>query len=213
MTKIIRTWFVKYKKWIFLAFFIILFLLLVEDLFREELYITDDYIYHHISKLISPSFTFFFKFITKLGSASVLIGIIIATFIIFKNKRIGLYMSINLVCIFILNQLLKFFFERPRPIDLMIIEESGYSFPSGHSMVSMAFYGFIIFLLWKYLKNNKLKWFYTILLIFLIVLIGISRIYLGVHYATDVIAGFYISIAYLIVFTTLISNRLKSTKK
>ena len=214
MIKKIGLWFKKYRKWIILAIFILLFLFVVEDLFEEELYISDDYIYHHISKLISNNFTNFFKVITNFGSASALIIICIGTLILFKNKKYGIFMSINLICIAILNQLLKFFFERPRPIDLMIIQETGYSFPSGHSMVSMAFYGFIIFLIWKYIKNKKLKWIYTIILGILIILIGISRIYLGVHYASDVIAGFYISIAYLIIFTTIIANKLnnKSTK-
>ena len=125
-------------------------------------------------------------------------------------------MTLNLTINFIFNQYLKLFFSRPRPVDLMIVEEKGYSFPSGHSMISMAFYGFIIFLIWKYLKNKKLKWLYTILLGILIVLVGTSRIYLGVHYASDVLAGFYFSIAYLIIYTTAISSKLntnKSTKK
>ena len=125
-------------------------------------------------------------------------------------------MTLNLTINFIFNQYMKIFFQRPRPMDLMIVEENGYSFPSGHSMVSMAFYGFIIFLIWKYLKSNKLKWLYTILLGILIVTIGTSRIYLGVHYASDVLAGFYFSIAYLIIYTTIITNKSntnKSTKK
>lgn len=176
----------------------------------------DDYIYHHISKLISNNFTTFFKFVTHFGDAPILIGICILSFILIKNKKIGMYMTLNLTINFIFNQYLKLFFSRPRPADLMIVEETGYSFPSGHSMVSMAFYGFIIFLIWKYIKNKKLKWIYTIFLGILIVTIGTSRIYLGVHYASDVLSGFYFSIAYLIIYTTIITNKLntnKSTKK
>ena len=94
----------------------------------------------------------------------------------------------------------------------MIIEESGYIFPSGHSMASMAFYGFIIFLVWKYVKTNK-KWIYTIVLSLLILLIGISRIYLGVHYASDVLAGFILTLAYLIIFTAIIDSKLEIETK
>lgn len=70
-------------------------------------------------------------------------------------------------------------------------------------MVSMAFYGYIIYLIYHKMKNPYLKYTVCFFLSMLIVLIGISRIYLGVHYASDVLAGFCVSIAYLIVFTTV----------
>lgn len=101
-----------------------------------------------------------------------------------------------------LNLVLKNIVERPRPIGYRLIDETGYSFPSGHSMISTAFYGLIIYLIWKNVRNTKLKYISCILLALLILLIGISRIYLGVHYASDVIGGFTISIAYLIIFTS-----------
>ena len=67
-------------------------------------------------------------------------------------------------------------------------------------MISMAFYGFLIYLIYKYIKNKYLKVFSICGMSLLIVMIGISRIYLGVHYTSDVIGGFLISISYLIVF-------------
>ncbi len=79
----------------------------------------------------------------------------------------------------ILNQLLKRLLQRPRPTEFRIIEENGYSFPSGHSMVSMAFYGYLIYLIYRFVKNKYLKWISIVLLSLLICLIGISRIYLG----------------------------------
>ena len=101
-----------------------------------------------------------------------------------------------------LNLMLKNIVERPRPIGYRLIDETGYSFPSGHSMISAAFYGLIIYFIWKNVKNKKLKYISCALLGLLIAFIGISRIYLGVHYASDVLGGFIISIAYLIIFTT-----------
>ena len=100
----------------------------------------------------------------------------------------------------ILNQLLKRLLQRPRPTEFRIIEETGYSFPSGHSMVSMAFYGYLIYLIYRFVKNKYLKWISIVLLSLLICLIGISRIYLGVHYTSDVLGGFLISISYLVIY-------------
>ena len=111
---------------------------------------------------------------------------------------------LNLAIATILNVLLKNILQRPRPIEYRIIDESGYSFPSGHSMISMAFYGFIIYLIYKYVKNKKVKYTSISILSILIFAIGISRIYLGVHYTSDVLAGFLIAISYLIVFTSMI---------
>ena len=79
-------------------------------------------------------------------------------------------------------------------------------------MVSMAFYGFLIILIYHNLPNRSLKWGLCIGLTFLILLIGVSRIYLGVHYASDVIGGFCLSISYLIVYTKMIGKKVKNEK-
>jgi membrane-associated phospholipid phosphatase len=89
-----------------------------------------------------------------------------------------------------------------------IIEETGYSFPSGHSMISMAFYGYIIYLIYKYVKNKYIKWISIVLLSILICSIGISRIYLGVHYTSDVLGGFLISVSYLVIYISSIKKLL-----
>lgn len=82
----------------------------------------------------------------------------------------------------------------------------GYSFPSGHSMVSMAFYGFLIYLIYNNIKNKYIKWILISSLSILIILIGISRIYLGVHYTSDVLAGFLLSISYLVIYTRIVKE-------
>lgn len=199
----------KRLKWIIFAILMVIFMFLVRSLFEDKLHGLDDFAYKYISMLHTDYLTTFFKFITNLSSALVLIALIIFTFVVFKNKRLGLFMSINLITIASLNQILKLIFARTRPTDLMMITETGYSFPSGHSMASMAFYGFIIFLIWKYIKNKKQKWIYTIILSILILLIGLSRIYLGVHYTSDVLAGFTLTLAYLIIFTSIIDSKLE----
>ena len=133
-------------------------------------------------------------------------------FITIKNKKTSLLIGINLVTITILNQLLKFVLQRPRPTEFKIINETGYSFPSGHSMISMAFYGFLIYLIYKNVKNKYLKTFLISFLSILIIMIGISRIYLGVHYTSDVCAGFLVSISYLVLYINF-ANKLVFEKE
>ncbi len=146
------------------------------------------------------------KFITNFGGAICLIIISILSLIIVKNKKIGVAINLNLAIQTVLNFVLKNILQRPRPIEYRIIDEVGYSFPSGHSMASMAFYGFIIYLIYKNVKNKYLKWFLITVLGILIASIGFSRIYLGVHYTSDVLAGFLLAIAYLMVYTSTIKK-------
>ena len=105
-----------------------------------------------------------------------------------------------------LNQFLKHIVQRPRPTEYRIIDERGYSFPSGHSMASAAFYGFLIYLIYKKVKSKKLKIGLIAFFTFLIPLIGCSRIYLGVHYTSDVLAGFFVSISYLFIYISIVDD-------
>jgi len=195
-------------KWIICFLCIILFLALAEDVFNNEIMNGDIIGYNLISKyLIKDTITPIMKVITFYGGAIFLVSLTILLFIIIKNKKIGILIGTNLVTITLLNQLFKFILQRPRPTEYRIINEVGYSFPSGHSMVSMAFYGLLIYFIYKYAKNKYIKWISIILLSLLIIMIGISRIYLGVHYTSDVIAGFLVSISYLIIYIK-ISNQI-----
>ena len=207
MKEKIKRFIVKNLKWIILFICLIGFLALAEDVFNKEIMNGDIIGYKFISTyLISDFATPIAKFITNFGGAIFLIGIAVILFIVIKNKKIGISIITNLGIITILNQLLKRILQRPRPEEFRIINESGYSFPSGHSMISMAFYGYLIYLIYKYVKNKYLKWFLIMILGILIVNIGISRIYLGVHYTSDVLAGFLISISYLIVYISIVNK-------
>ena len=105
----------------------------------------------------------------------------------------------------LLNNALKLSLLRERPT-WKLYNPVGYSYPSGHSMTSFAFYGLIIYLIIKYYKGKGRK-IIVGLLSLLILVIGISRIYLGVHYFTDVIGAYLFDIGYLIIFITLIENK------
>ncbi len=197
----------KNLKWVVLFICLVGFLALTEDVFNKEIMQGDIIGYKIISTfLISDFVTPIAKFITNFGGAIFLSIATIALLLLIKNKKIGLSIFSNIVIITILNQLLKRILRRPRPTEFRIVEETGYSFPSGHSMVSMAFYGYLIYLIYRYIKNKYIKWLLIVLLSILICLIGISRIYLGVHYTSDVLGGFLLSISYLVVYISLIKN-------
>lgn len=203
----IKEFAIKNLKWIILFICIIGFLLIAEDVFHKEIMNGDAIGYNFISTyLISDFATPVSKFITNFGGATCLIIIAVILFILIKNKKIGIVIISNLGIIAILNQLLKRILQRPRPEEFRIINESGYSFPSGHSMIGMAFYGFLIYLIYKNVKNKYLKWSLIIALGTLIISIGVSRIYLGVHYTSDVVAGFLIAISYLIIYISIVNK-------
>jgi undecaprenyl-diphosphatase len=161
----------------------------------------DTLVHSYILNIRNDNLTAILKIITNLAGASFLLASSTILLIFSKQKKISLLVLINLISAFLINEITKSIFTRTRPVGINLIDETGYSFPSGHSMVSAAFYGFLIYLIYKNVKNNYLKWGLIISLSLLIFLIGTSRIYLGVHYTSDVLAGFLIAISYLIIFT------------
>lgn len=204
----------KNYKWIIAFLCLIIVIMMLEDIFENEQLTLDILVYRLvILNLRSEPLTVIMKVITNLSSAYVLIAITLGTLVFIKNKKVGGCIASNLIVTTLLNQLLKYIIQRPRPDGYRLIAESGYSFPSGHSMVSMAFYGLIIYLIWKMVKNKNIKYISCGILGLLIPMIGFSRIYLGVHYASDVIGGFAISIAYLMLFTNVVKSILQLEKE
>lgn len=193
-------------KWIILFICLLMFIAILEDVFEKEIMKLDILGYGLISTIISENITPIAILITNFGGAITLIGLTIIFLLIMKNKKMSFSILLNLVIVTFLNIFLKNIIQRPRPDDFRLINETGYSFPSGHSMISMAYYGYLIYLIFKFVKNKKLKTFLITFLCILILTIGLSRIYLGVHYTSDVIAGFVLSVSYLIIYTSIIKK-------
>ncbi len=147
-------------------------------------------VYNWIVKyLMNDTMTSIMKFFTFCGEPKTIIGIIILLMIIYHHKIksfvIGGYIGIC-YCIY---HTLKAMIKRPRPDILRLIPITGFSFPSGHTSCSMITYGLIIILIQHSKLAKPYKITLSILLGLLIPMIGLSRIYLGVHYFTDVAAG------------------------
>ena len=119
------------------------------------------------------------------------------------GKRPGWFCTVNLALAALLNVVLKTLIQRPRPEGFRLAVESGFSFPSGHSMAAMAFFGLIVWMAWHYEQDRRQRLMLTAAFSAVIAMIGISRIYLGVHYASDVLGGFCASIIWLVFYTKL----------
>ena len=195
----------KYLKWILcIISFIIFIILSILVLTKNDIYI-DSVVYNFVSKFIYDDLTSVIKILTNIGGALVVIIITIITLI--KNRKYGTYMTINLILITILQIILKHIFLRNRPVDINLIEETGYSFPSGHSLTAMAFYGFIIYLVYISNINKRSKIIYISLFSIFILIVGLSRIYLGVHFFTDVMGAFTFSFSYLVIYIDIIKRK------
>ena len=154
------------------------------------------------------SMTVIMKMITTLGSSIVIVAGLISVAVLIRDKKyFKIFVFANLLAI-ILNNIIKLIVHRPRPSNTMTLAvETSYSFPSGHSMMSMVFYGLVIYYVRKFVKRKWISNLLTVVLSLVILAVGITRIYLGVHYATDVLAAYVIGFVYLFVFIKILEKR------
>jgi undecaprenyl-diphosphatase len=185
---------------------LIIILISIPIILKKELFI-DKLAYNiFVKKLRNPSLTNIMKIITSLSNTTTIVIITIILLIFIKNKKIAITIPINISLVAILNRIIKSIIKRPRPSGYRLLKIGGYSFPSGHAMASMAFYGLLIYLSYKFIKNEKLKKLSIILNIIIIILVGISRIYLGVHFLSDILVGYSVSIIYLIIYIKILKK-------
>ncbi|MBR6779248.1 MAG: phosphatase PAP2 family protein [Clostridia bacterium] len=161
----------------------------------------DRFMINKMQAIQSKGLTGIFAFITSFGSVYSFILLTALILIMVKDKKIGVVLGLDFVVAALATVYIKFTVRRPRPIGVALIEETGFSFLSAHAMISMAFYGLAIFLILKYVKNKPLKILFSSSLGLFIIAIGISRVYLGVHYFTDIIAGFCMGLVVCLIFT------------
>lgn len=180
---------------------IVLFIIMTTLVVTNKISWFDDYIYNLIFSLRSKPLDMILKTITRLGDTIVIMFIVVIT-LIFLNKKDRVILGSTTILTVTFNQLIKHILQRPRPDHLRLIKQGGYSYPSGHSMIAICVYGIMIYLINKKVQNKKIRITLSILLTLLIIMIGISRIYVGVHYPSDVLGGFLLSGAILILNLT-----------
>ena len=178
-------------------------LAVVMDVKGDDLHQIDSAAYvFFVLHLRRPWLTPIMEGFSNLASPVVLAGMLLVVEAFAPGRRPGACAAINLVLAVVIDLVLKEIVQRQRPDEsIRLVSEVGYSFPSGHSMVSMAFYGLLLWMVWQYEQDRVVKWVCVTGFAILILFVGISRIYLGVHYASDVIAGFAVSAIWLAVYT------------
>lgn len=185
--------------------FIIAFLSLLLEIARHHLETFDTTIIAWVYAFRSESLTEVMKFFTFLGGEVFLIsGILMFLALIYRKHKISFFnFCVLLVFGTVINLLLKFIYQRPRPDYLPMLFESTYSFPSGHAMNSFIFYSLVGYFIIRNTKNKSV-WIVTVVsLSLLIFIIGLSRIYLGVHYPSDVLAGYLSGILWLLLIVVV----------
>ncbi|EWG09772.1 phosphatase PAP2 family protein [Cytobacillus firmus] len=182
--------------------FLLLFIEIVDELKEEELIHFDESLIQYVQAFISPRLTEFMSVVTFLGSVKWLAFSVLAAAVLlflFKKRSLLWFMVLSSGLGALFNLLLKWIFKRERPDIRPLIEEQGFSFPSGHSMGSFIFYGSLAYMIIHLAKRKRWKAAWTVLLGCFIIMIGLSRIYLGVHFPSDVIAGFAAGGAWLTI--------------
>ncbi|AEB06813.1 phosphoesterase PA-phosphatase related protein [Coriobacterium glomerans PW2] len=178
------------------------FALLLLDVLQGDVIRIDSGAYRlFVQAIRSDALTVVMRSFSALSEPVVLAVMLLVLAAFAPGRRPGWCCAVNLALVGVLNHVIKVLVCRARPEGFRLAVESGFSFPSAHSMVAMAFFGLIIWLIWHYQRDRILRWLLCAGFCLVIVMIGVSRIYLGVHFATDVLGGFFLSLAWLALYT------------
>lgn len=188
----------KTKQYVLVCLLIIVGCLLIvgklgQEISAQKLAGFDSWLIEKVQSAITPGLTAVMLFFTFLAStwSLVTLAVISAALMLWQHKRWeALFLLIALGGGTLFNLLLKWIFQRERPTIHRLVEETGYSFPSGHSMAAFIFFGMLAMLLFLFVVSRVTKTVIVVCTVLLILLVGLSRIYLGVHYPSDVLAGF-----------------------
>lgn len=173
--------------------------------FSDYVILIDEWAIYVVSEyLVSDTLTIVMKIVTNLGGVLAFANFLFVLFLVISNRKVGFLMSINLFIAYIFSVLFKNVFRRERPLEMLVDKPFDFSFPSGHTICSIVFYGFLIYVVSKLVKNVNIRRLINFFLVIIIVLVPFSRVYLGVHFLTDVLAGVILGIVCLLSFVNYV---------
>ena len=177
--------------------------IIADMIFEDKNLLFDDRVFEMLNPYVSNLNTGIMKVITFLGSQNFLLPanlFLIGYFLFFReNKKTAFKIAVISITSVVVMFSIKFFLQRERPLIPLISKVHGYSFPSGHTFTSVTFYGIIAYIIYKNVQQPFLKWSFIVFIIFFIFLIGLSRVYLRLHYASDVLASFCLGLIWLLL--------------
>jgi undecaprenyl-diphosphatase len=193
------------------ALFLVLFGWLSEEVMENETVRFDSEIRTLVHEPSGPALTHAMEFVSNAGSPASITVLTLtagALFWCFGKRRDTKYLAIAVIGAMILNSLLKLSFHRPRPVPFFgLAPPDSYSFPSGHALISFCFFAILGFLLKSHIRSFSFRLAILALAVFSVLTIGYSRIYLGVHYPSDVLAGFTAGAVWIAAVVTALKRR------
>ena len=175
---------------------------ITDMVFAYKDFMFDENVFTRIKPWVSQTNTNIMLVITFLGSQYFLLPanlfLIFYYLLIKENKKNAFKIATISVTSVLVMFFIKYILHRERPLVPLISQVHGYSFPSGHTFTSVTFYGILGYIAFKNIKHPILRWMAVLFLICLVFLVGFSRVYLRLHYASDVIAGFCLGVIWLL---------------
>lgn len=197
---------------LFIIFFVCITILivLIRQVFAPTQSAFDQQAFDYLSRFVSHTNTKVMQIFTFLGSHLFLIPAFLLFFafyyFIWKHKWYLIKIMTIAVSNLLLMFTLKFLFNRPRPLIPLLKEVPGLSFPSGHAFMSLTFFGLIMYVVYREVCNQWVKWISILALVFIILMVGLSRVYLRVHYVSDVIAGYCFGMISIMILLTMLKQ-------
>jgi len=151
-----------------------------------------------------------FSLVTMLGKWYVAAVIMLAGAAIFYLKGYKKYIIPFFVSVggsFLTGMVGKYLWQRPRPIEVAVTLENSWAFPSGHAVLAVSLYGFLIYFFWKQFKSLRIRAAALFFGLLIILLVGFSRLYLGVHFLSDVLAGYMVGVFWLLISIWLVESK------